>query len=73
MRLMISMVAAISLVRESLQHQRRFRGLDRPIPLGLHPALSVPLRLLTTVAPVLVHNAVRGVEELSPTSPECLQ
>ena len=73
MRFTITMVAATSLSRELPWHQRAIRAKDRQILLDPHPALSASLRLLTRDAPVPVHNAVRGVEELFSTSPKSLR
>lgn len=49
------------------------RGKDRQILPGPHPALSAPLRLFMTVAPIPVHNAARVVEGLSWISPKSLR
>lgn len=71
-RFTVTMVTATSLSRDRPQHRHAIRGKNRQIHPGPHPALSAPLRLFTTVAPVSVHNAVRGVEEPFSTSPKSL-
>ena len=65
MRFQITIEAATLPSRAPTQRQHAIAGKDLRTPPGPHPALSIPLRLLTTLAPVPVQEAVCGVDEIS--------